>query len=522
MYEVWRVGDSRRDLVERARDFETAKARAIEASVFQPLVFVVIRQGFGQPLVYAHNGALLANPLDVIGRITVTPAPTPAPAPVPETGEDESVAPRSRRRGPSELKGKAQGPQRFKQFDTQVTAIDDDQGIVEAIVSVFGVLDEGDDVIHPGAFIKTLAENGHRIKVLDSHNNRSALNVIGRPLEIREVGRDELPPGLLARHPEATGGLYTKTQFLLTTPEGRGVFERIKGGLLEYSIGFDTMQEDQERAEIGGEKHTVRNIRQVRLWEYSPVVFGMNQATTTVSVKEASGAADLPLADRGRNWDAAGAARRVRAWASDGDEVDWAKYRKAFFWYDSENAETVGAHRLGFADVIDGTLTAIPRGIFAVAAVLQGGRGGVDIPAEDVTAVKRRVERYYARMRDEFEDDGIRAPWIAEEEAHEGPGEAKEGRVLLAANFNRIRQAYDLLHEVMQQAGLLEDGADEQSAEDQDQQKASNGPSGGQNAPTPENKAESAGAGPQAQETPSGSELVSLIEQRLTELESLQ
>jgi hypothetical protein len=42
--------------------------------------------------------------------------------------------------------------------------------------------------------------------------------VIGRPLEVREVGRDELPEALLADYPDAQGGLLTTTQFLMDTP----------------------------------------------------------------------------------------------------------------------------------------------------------------------------------------------------------------------------------------------------------------------------------------------------------------
>jgi len=46
---------------------------------------------------------------------------------------------------------------------------------------------------------------------------------------------------------------------------------------------------------------------------------------------------------------------------------------------------------LQFADVIGQTLTAMPRGIFAVAGVLAGARGGVDIPADEQDAIKAKV-----------------------------------------------------------------------------------------------------------------------------------
>lgn len=191
---------------------------------------------------------------------------------------------------PMEIKGKTRGPETFKAFPAKVLNIDDDQGIVEAYVSIMGNIDDGDDIIHPNAFTKTLAENGNRIKVLDSHNNRSTLSVIGRPLEIREVGKESLPQDLLMAHPEVEAALYTKTQYLLSVPEGKGCFERIKAGMVsEYSIGFDVLDQDMSkiRDPKSGQEKVVRNIRTLRLWEYSPVVFGMQPLTRTLAVKSA-------------------------------------------------------------------------------------------------------------------------------------------------------------------------------------------------------------------------------------------
>ena len=123
-----------------------------------------------------------------------------------------------------------------------------------------------------------------------------------------------------------------------------------------------------------------------------------------------NGAANLPLAPRDLAWDRAKAEKRVRTWAG-ADEEPNAKYRQGFFWYDSDEPKEFGSYKLLFADVIDDTLKAVPRAIFAVAAVLMGARGGVDIPAADKEGVKRRVERYYAKMRKEFDDDDIIPPW---------------------------------------------------------------------------------------------------------------
>lgn len=176
----------------------------------------------------------------------------------------------------------------IKSFPALILKADSELGIVEAIVSVIGNIDLGDDVIHPGSFIKTITERLGKIRVLDNHRTGSTLDVIGKPLEIRELSKAELPPELLAKHPSATGGLYTKTQYLIDTPEGKGIFNRIKEGAIdEYSIGFSIPRGkyDVSSVIVDGIKKQIRNIREIRLFEYSPVIFGMNDATTTLAAK---------------------------------------------------------------------------------------------------------------------------------------------------------------------------------------------------------------------------------------------
>jgi len=112
---------------------------------------------------------------------------------------------------------------------------------------------------------------------------------------------------------------------------------------------------------------------------------------------------DLPLADRDREWDGDAAERRVRAWANAEDEPN-EKYRDAHVWYDSEKKGNFTAYKLLIADVVDSRLVAVPRGIMAAAAVMQGSRGGVDLPRDDVDRVKSHLAKYYAKMDDT-------APW---------------------------------------------------------------------------------------------------------------
>jgi len=129
---------------------------------------------------------------------------------------------------------------------------------------------------------------------------------------------------------------------------------------------------------------------------------------------------DLPLAERARPWNGAAARQRLRKWASeDGsgntDTIDWRKYRWGFFWYDHTDPERLGSYKLPFADVLGGTIRAIPRGIFAAAGVVSGARGGPDIPEEDMAGVKRHISAYYRKMRDEWDDPNLMPPWEREE-----------------------------------------------------------------------------------------------------------
>jgi len=410
-----------------------------------------------------------------------------------------------------------------KSYPVFITKLDEEQGIVETVFAVFGNLDKVNDVIHPGAFVKTFVERGGKIKVLDQHRTDSVLSVLGKPRMLRELGRNELPPDLLAKYPEATGGAWSQVQFNLKTQAGHDVFQHFKAGDIdEWSFGYDAL--DFDYSDVEGVK--ARNLRTIKLYELSPVVWGANPATVTTSVKMegkpveetentiriqvrdsddmqegslrtitisedegiqaligklpgkttttiatyifdkdkwtvekarawvedhrksatkgVSGKTDWPLADRDRAWDAGAAEGRIRSWAGAEDGPN-EKYRSCHFWYDAENADNFTAYKLLFCDVVDGTVRAVPRGVFAVAGVLSGARGGTTIPAGDQDGIKARVSGYYARMRREFDDDSIVSPWEKSQ---------KEGRVLSTANAERIASAVENLIAVLEAAGV--------------------------------------------------------------------
>ena len=76
------------------------------------------------------------------------------------------------------------------------------------------------------------------------------------------------------------------------------------------------------------------------------------------------------------------------------------RYRCAHVWYDKGKKDNFTVYKLLIADVIDGELVAVPRGVMAAGAVMDGSRGGVDLPEGDIKRVKGHLARYYKRMGD--------------------------------------------------------------------------------------------------------------------------
>jgi hypothetical protein len=117
------------------------------------------------------------------------------------------------------------------------------------------------------------------------------------------------------------------------------------------------------------------------------------------------GSATLPVADRDRPWSGAAARNRVFAAATNnGGEPDISMLRKAFLWQDpNADPQTKEAWKLGVADIIDGRLTLIPRGVVATA----GGRGVGAVNGlsdSDRNRIMSRICRLYDRVRETHSD----------------------------------------------------------------------------------------------------------------------
>ncbi len=323
-----------------------------------------------------------------------------------------------------------------KVFKFEVKEVDEEAGTFEGYAATFTKKpDSYGDIIEPGAFAKTLKEQGKRVKILWNH---SVMEPIGKPTELTEDDK----------------GLLFKGKLSLGVQRARETLSLMKDGVItEMSFGYDTIKDSWQEG--------LRHLQEVRLWDVSPVTFAANPAAVIVSVKKATTFTDSPLTDRDREWDASAAERRVRAWSGGEDDMNWSKYRQAFFWYDEESPELFGSYKLGFADIINNRLTATPRGIFAVAAVIMGARGGVDIPEAEMAKVKSHVEKYYTKMAKEWDDETIIAPWNKSTEGvpveDPAPDESKTGRVLSATSVAKIKAALDALQALLDAAAAEEE-----------------------------------------------------------------
>lgn len=116
-------------------------------------------------------------------------------------------------------------------------------------------------------------------------------------------------------------------------------------------------------------------------------------ASLTASVNS-SGWSSMPLADEGTDWSGSKARAALWDWA----DGDFRKYRKGFLWWDQSAPDQKNSYKLPVATVVEGKLVLVPRAVNAVAQVLAGARGGVDIPDDDMDAVAAVVHRIQKRF----------------------------------------------------------------------------------------------------------------------------
>jgi HK97 family phage prohead protease len=149
----------------------------------------------------------------------------------------------------------------FKTIPTEFKA-GKDEGQYEGYFSIFNNVDDGKDIILPGAFDATLAQRANRVKILYGHDWDK---LVGPP-----------PYELY----EDSTGLYAKGRLTLGSFWGRETWALLKDGALnEGSFGYLVPKGGAFR------KDGHRHVKTVELIELSFVPLGMNPLTHLQAVK---------------------------------------------------------------------------------------------------------------------------------------------------------------------------------------------------------------------------------------------
>jgi hypothetical protein len=135
---------------------------------------------------------------------------------------------------------------------------------IEGYAATFGNMDLVNDIIHPNAFAKTLVERGNKVKFLWQHDTKAPL---GRVLEMNEDGN----------------GLYFKA-VISDTQQGRDALALLRDNAIEgMSIGYEPIVSDFSKYD----GKTVRNLRELKLYEISLVTFPASPLAGVTALKDA-------------------------------------------------------------------------------------------------------------------------------------------------------------------------------------------------------------------------------------------
>lgn len=211
---------------------------------------------------------------------------------------------------------------KYRQVGLQFKAVQED-GTVEAIVSVFGNVDSYGDMVMPGAFAKSLATK--LPKGVWMHDWEEPICTVVEARELMPFD-PSLPESI-----RSNGGLYVKMQFYPDIEDSWQAYLKIKYGLVdEFSIGYS--------CEAWQVSDGVMQLLEVKLYEVSPVLVGANSMTAVLSVKS-----NLTFSE-----DLAGMLRDLQRFAA--RVQDRKEYReKAGRVFSAANVETL----TGIADTLD-------------------------------------------------------------------------------------------------------------------------------------------------------------------------
>lgn len=159
-----------------------------------------------------------------------------------------------------------------KTFPALYKVADPTTGVIEAMVSVFNIVDRSGERVLPGYFAKSI-----ETKLPKGVWMHDWTRPIAKTLEAKE-----LLPGdpLLPDQLKQLGGLYIKGQINLDVQDGKDALSHLKFGTVdEFSFGYSNTKTAYD------ETTGVRDLVEGEIFEWSPVLVGCNQATALLSAK---------------------------------------------------------------------------------------------------------------------------------------------------------------------------------------------------------------------------------------------
>lgn len=171
----------------------------------------------------------------------------------------------------------------YRAFEFKVSKAEGDNavGIIEGYASTFGNVDLGLDVVDQGAFARTIDNKKGKFPILLDHDS---WRPIGWNIEATEDSK----------------GLKVKGEIQLITEEAKNRYALAKRALeldtkMGLSIGYSTIKSEPDM-----DNPNIRHLKELKLWEYSFVVFPMNEMAGVGGAKSAESRALFALLQSGR------------------------------------------------------------------------------------------------------------------------------------------------------------------------------------------------------------------------------
>lgn len=170
----------------------------------------------------------------------------------------------------------------MKHKSMPATVTETQEGVFEAVVSVFDNKDLGGDIVRPGAFQKSLehwAKAEAPIPVYWSHRLDDPTMNIGEVIDAKELTAGNDMPGWVNQWVREHGGLYIKAK-LDDFGMGKQVAHLMKQRRVkQFSFTYDVIREQRTKDNDANE------LLDLFLHEVGPTPLGMNPLTELISAK---------------------------------------------------------------------------------------------------------------------------------------------------------------------------------------------------------------------------------------------